>query len=316
MIDRDGCQAPQCDGGLGTECRLRGNLRSTLLSTSMSDHSKQPNFLDKVKGRVKDGAHKALVKVTDILHSTPPRSPAPSPRPAQSPTSALGPPPGATPISTPTPQSTPSGGDNGEDASKGADTAHTDTSNVAQAKTEFDWQAWNIDGNAISELQKWGTGHENSKWRKLADAIDHCLKSKTLEAVQDFIPDGPVPVKTLVKALLSIVQLGINVPVIQKKVYDFAQEAIEYIRTLVGIVGEEASVQRDLGVICTAVNKICKWANEHVRKMTVSADALGDWSSEFTKAKEMFLVRPDISLRTWTCLKCVPFRPRLFFKSK
>ncbi|KAJ7606017.1 hypothetical protein FB45DRAFT_1012236 [Roridomyces roridus] len=120
----------------------------------------------------------------------------------------------------------------------------SDTSNVAQAKTEFDWQAWNIEGNAISELQKWGAGHENSKWRKLADAIDHCLKSKTLEAVQDFIPDRPVPVKTLVKALLSIVQLGIsanllaqNVPVIQKKVYDFAQEAIEYIRTLVGILG-------------------------------------------------------------------------------
>jgi hypothetical protein len=72
-----------------------------------------------------------------------------------------------------------------------------------------DWQAWNIDGNAISELRVWGDGRGNSNWRKLADRIDHSLKSETLKAVQDFIPDSPFPAKTLVKALLSIVQLGI-----------------------------------------------------------------------------------------------------------
>jgi hypothetical protein len=72
-----------------------------------------------------------------------------------------------------------------------------------------DWQAWNIDGNAISELRAWGAGHGGSNWRKLADKIDQSLKSETLKAVQDFIPDSPVPAKTLVKALLSIIQLGI-----------------------------------------------------------------------------------------------------------
>jgi hypothetical protein len=43
--------------------------------------------------------------------------------------------------------------------------------------------------------------------------------------------------------------LAQNIPVIQKKVYDFAQEAIEYIRTLVEIVGEETSVKKDLKAI-------------------------------------------------------------------
>jgi hypothetical protein len=73
----------------------------------------------------------------------------------------------------------------------------------------FKWEAWNINGDAISELRAWGAGHGNSKWRKLADKIDQSLKSETLEAIQDFIPNDPVPARTLVKALLSIVQLGI-----------------------------------------------------------------------------------------------------------
>jgi hypothetical protein len=72
-----------------------------------------------------------------------------------------------------------------------------------------DWQAWKIDGDAISELRVWGAGHGNSNWRKLADKIDQSLKSDTFKAVQDFIPDSPFPAKTLVKALLSIVKLGI-----------------------------------------------------------------------------------------------------------
>jgi hypothetical protein len=72
-----------------------------------------------------------------------------------------------------------------------------------------DWQAWKIDGDAISELRVWGAGLGNSNWRKLADKIDQSLKSETFTAVQDFIPDSPFPAKTLVRALLSIVQLGV-----------------------------------------------------------------------------------------------------------
>jgi hypothetical protein len=72
-----------------------------------------------------------------------------------------------------------------------------------------DWEAWNIDGDAIFKLRAWGAGRENSNWRKLDDTIDSSLKSETLKALRDFIPDSPFPAKTLVKALLSIVQLGI-----------------------------------------------------------------------------------------------------------
>jgi hypothetical protein len=43
--------------------------------------------------------------------------------------------------------------------------------------------------------------------------------------------------------------LSQRVPVIQKKVYDFAQEVIEYICTLVEVVGEEQTVKKDLEAI-------------------------------------------------------------------
>ncbi|KAF8169716.1 hypothetical protein K438DRAFT_226272 [Mycena galopus ATCC 62051] len=220
--------------------------------------------------------------------------------------------PGAT-ISTPNPQSGPNHGNNGQDSLKGGDTAHTDIPDIAQSQPGSDlhinpylefthtlppmWEAWNIDGDSISQLQAWGAGHESSKWRKLAEKIHDALESKTCEAIQEFIPDSPFPAKTLVKALLSIVQLGINVPRIQKEVHEFAQEAIEYIRTLVEVAGGEPNAREDLEAICTAVNDICKWASEHVRKNTSSDHELGDWRSQFTQAKERFSARTLLKIR-------------------
>ena len=71
------------------------------------------------------------------------------------------------------------------------------------------WEAWNIDGDAITQLRKWGNDHDGSKWLKLAEKIDESLKSKTLETLKGFIPDTPIPARTLVKALLNLVELGI-----------------------------------------------------------------------------------------------------------
>ncbi|KAF7358159.1 hypothetical protein MVEN_00864200 [Mycena venus] len=224
----------------------------------------------------KDVAHKGTSKLKNAFHRTLKSSPAPSAQPSQSPT-------------TDTSATAPAKLGSDRDINPYLKSTHT--------LPDPDWQAWKIDNKSISELREWGASHGDSNWRKLADKIHAALESKTLEAVQDFIPDSPFPAKTLVKALLSIVQLGINVPVIQKKVYDFAQEAIEYIRTLIGIVGEGASVQKDLEAICTAVNEICEWASEHVRKMTVSAGDLGDWSSKFEKAKEMFLTTTVLQIK-------------------
>ncbi|KAJ7938951.1 hypothetical protein B0H13DRAFT_2301159 [Mycena leptocephala] len=42
---------------------------------------------------------------------------------------------------------------------------------------------------------------------------------------------------------------------------EFAQEAIQYIRTLVEVVGEESTLKKDLHSICTAVNDICTIAD-------------------------------------------------------
>ena len=72
-----------------------------------------------------------------------------------------------------------------------------------------DWEAWDIDGDAIIQLRKWGSDREGSKWFKLAEIIDRSLKSKTLDTFKAFIPDSPIPARTLVEALLNLVELGI-----------------------------------------------------------------------------------------------------------
>ncbi|KAJ6525569.1 hypothetical protein DFH09DRAFT_172472 [Mycena vulgaris] len=252
----------------------------------MSDPTKQP------KGdKLKDTGRKVASKFKKWAGITPKPTPTPSPQPSNQQGSF----PGAAILPSNT-ESAPSHVDNGEDALKGGDTAKTDTPDATQSKPEFDWQAWNIDDNAISELQKWGADHENSKWRILAEKIDQSLKSQTLTALQGFIPDSPFPAKTLVTALLSILKLGIHVTVLRGKVSEFAREAIEYFRTLAEVAGEEPIVKEELKAICMAVDEICKWASEKV-KTGFPTDDLGDWSSKFEKAKETFLV---------------PFRPGLF----
>ena len=40
-----------------------------------------------------------------------------------------------------------------------------------------------------------------------------------------------------------------SIPLIQKKVYEFSQEVIQYISSLLGVVGEELSVKEDLKMI-------------------------------------------------------------------
>ena len=84
-------------------------------------------------------------------------------------------------------------------------TAHGTTQTNLTPESE----AWNIGGDTITQLRKWGDDHKGSKWLKLAEKIDQSLKSKTLDALKGFIPDSPIPAKTLVEALLNLVELGI-----------------------------------------------------------------------------------------------------------
>ncbi|KAJ7770063.1 hypothetical protein B0H16DRAFT_238326 [Mycena metata] len=186
----------------------------------MSDDPEQPkrNLFEKVEHKFQDKLHKAKDNFRRVFS----HSPTPSEQPTRSTTPVPNQQASSLSATAINPESTPSRVDNGGNSPKGGDTVKTDTSGTAPSELDinpylefthilpdFDWQAWNIDGDAISELRVWGAGHENSNWRKLADKIDQSLKSETVKAVQDFIPDSPFPAKTLVKALLSIVQLGI-----------------------------------------------------------------------------------------------------------
>jgi hypothetical protein len=85
----------------------------------------------------------------------------------------------------------------------------TPVQGTTQTNPTPDLDLWNIDGDAITQLREWGTAHGDSNWLKLAETIDRSLQSKTLDTLKDFIPDSPFPAKTLVNALLNLVQLGL-----------------------------------------------------------------------------------------------------------
>jgi hypothetical protein len=268
---------------------------------------RKPKHRDKLDG-FKDGFNKFRARFSPASSTQPSGTSTPDPSAQPTSSSTRGEAGGARSLSKPEIIITPI--DNGGDSSEASGVAAISKDTVdTQPKPDKDEKTvqgttqtnptdlWNIDGDAITQLRKWGTAHKNSNWLKLAEKIDQSLKSKTIDTLKDFIPDSPFPAKTLVKALLNLVELGISVPLVQKKVYDFAQEAIQYISSLVDIFGEEQSVKRDLDDICAAVNDICQWAKDRVSKISVSVDDLGDWESKFAGAKEKFMVTTVTKIR-------------------
>ncbi|KAJ6470954.1 hypothetical protein C8R45DRAFT_908478 [Mycena sanguinolenta] len=245
----------------------------------MANHPEHPQrtLCDKVKG----GVRKLSAKLKAIFHKFVPKLPVSVPLPpSRSTAPALAP---IVPEDDSTPVPSP-------DSSKEAEV-------FMLSKPEPDWEGWNIDGDAISDLRAWGD-RGGSNWTKLAEKIYDALESTTLEIFQEFIPDGPFPVKSLVKALLSIVQLGIKAPIMKRRAYEFAQEVIEYITILLEAANGDLGVRKELEKIRRVVNEVCEWANQQVRKKTAPSEAdLGEWQSKFAKAKEMFMAVTLLRLR-------------------
>ncbi|KAJ7658999.1 hypothetical protein B0H17DRAFT_1212996 [Mycena rosella] len=123
----------------------------------MSDHPEQP------KSKFRDGVKAGWHKVEDSGTLTAALS-----NPTPAPFNTQGSSPGATARLPSNTESAPSQGENGEDSSKGGDTAKTDTSDTAQesksgsdvdinrylksthALPDPDWQPWKIDDKSIS----------------------------------------------------------------------------------------------------------------------------------------------------------------------
>jgi hypothetical protein len=70
------------------------------------------------------------------------------------------------------------------------------------------WQGWEPDSDFLFKLHKWNIAHKDDKLPAVLAKVNSVLESKPLEVALEFIPDNPFPAKSLVKAIVSLIQLG------------------------------------------------------------------------------------------------------------
>jgi len=66
---------------------------------------------------------------------------------------------------------------------------------------------WQVDESSVAELKAWFDEHGDTKWAKFAEMVNVALQSKSVDVLRNFIPEGPVPVKSLADGLFSLVEL-------------------------------------------------------------------------------------------------------------
>ena len=71
------------------------------------------------------------------------------------------------------------------------------------------WQGWEPDSNFLYELCKWNVAHKDDSLPVIFKNVASALDSKPpLQAALEFIPDSPFPAESLIKAMISLIQLG------------------------------------------------------------------------------------------------------------
>ena len=70
------------------------------------------------------------------------------------------------------------------------------------------WQGWEPDQEFLYELHEWNKKHKDDKLPAVLAKVNNVLELKSFQAALDCIPDNPFPAKSLVKAIISLFQLG------------------------------------------------------------------------------------------------------------
>ena len=70
------------------------------------------------------------------------------------------------------------------------------------------WQGWNPDQEFLYKLHEWNSKHKDDKLPAVLTKVNNVLELESFQAALDCIPDNPFPAKSLVKAIISLFQLG------------------------------------------------------------------------------------------------------------
>ncbi|KAG6914175.1 hypothetical protein DXG01_001953 [Tephrocybe rancida] len=128
---------------------------------------------------------------------------------------------------------------------------------------------WELDKAFFNALSRWALDHPEGRLESmLKDASDAFDQGKDLLEV---IPDAPLPVRSLIKSVVCLFQLGVKIWTAQRDVQDFALEIINWVDrvresfeqawfgSFTGMTWKNLSQMRDL------INEICSWAAERLK---------------------------------------------------
>jgi len=168
------------------------------------------------------------------------------------------------------------------------------------------WTEWEVDENSLCCINQWNREHQNNKFSTVVlERVNRILESKVFDATLAFIPDNPVPAKSLVKALVSLTLLVTKIPETKQEVCDFAMEVATDISLLADAFGTSDSpllsrAWEDLKETRDCVNDICMWARNQLLKYFSDASGLhlkiGDWRVKLDGAKSKFSQRALIHI--------------------
>ena len=70
------------------------------------------------------------------------------------------------------------------------------------------WQGWELEQEFLYKLHEWNKKHKDDKLPAVLAKVNNVLELDSFQAALEFIPDDPFPAKSLVKAMISLFQLG------------------------------------------------------------------------------------------------------------
>ncbi|KZP08520.1 hypothetical protein FIBSPDRAFT_938937 [Athelia psychrophila] len=159
-------------------------------------------------------------------------------------------------------------------------------------KPQSSLSSWELDPDFFKAMSQWTKKHPESSLKNVMDKIFSAIEDSA--DVMEFIPDSPFPARSLVKALVSLLKLGVVTDWLDqiqanlkgKKKGRFSRATIEYLVPY-----------RDL------INEICKWATHRLaddRWSSIThglaiAKEIEDFKARIANARALFM---DISIIT------------------
>ncbi|KZP08962.1 hypothetical protein FIBSPDRAFT_249881 [Athelia psychrophila] len=159
-------------------------------------------------------------------------------------------------------------------------------------------------------MSRWTIKHPESSLEKVMDKI--CSAIDSSDSVMQLIPDSPFPARSLVKALVYLLRLGITISTAKSAVYDFAKQIVHWLGQIQATLKGKKKGRfsratiKNLSHFRDLINEICTWAttrlNDHrwsgIKHGLTIAKEIKDFKDRITSARALFVDVSFIEMST------------------